>query len=134
MPLYEYRCDTCGHKFEQIQLFSDPLLTVCEECGGELKKLISSPAFQLKGSGWYASDYPKQNAAKPSGTSDGGKGDSSEKSGSDKGADKSSEKSASGSSGDSKGSESKSEKSESKPAEKASEKPAAPAAKSDTGS
>src|SRR6267378_2749649 len=107
MPLYEYRCDACGRKFEQIQLFSDPILTVCEVCGGALKKLISSPAFQLKGSGWYASDYPKLAAGKPSGgDSAGDKGGSSSNS-----SDKSdSDSSASSSGSEAKGSESKPEK------------------------
>jgi putative FmdB family regulatory protein len=59
MPLYEYQCDSCGHGFERIQKFSDPLETVCPVCGGAVQKLVSSPAFHLKGSGWYASDYGK---------------------------------------------------------------------------
>ena len=63
MPLYEYRCSACGLTTEVIQLFSDDPLTVCESCGGELKKLLSSPAFQFKGSGWYASDYGKGNSS-----------------------------------------------------------------------
>jgi putative FmdB family regulatory protein len=135
MPLYEYRCDACGHKFEQIQLFSDPILSVCEECGGALKKLISSPAFQLKGSGWYASDYPKLAAAKSSGSdSAGGDRDGSgsgEKSDSDKSA---STSSSDAKSSDTKSSDSRAEKSSEKSGEKSSEKPAAPAPKSDSGS
>ena len=59
MPLYEYRCKGCGQTIEVIQSFSDPLLTVCDRCGGELAKLMSSPAVQFKGSGWYVSDYGK---------------------------------------------------------------------------
>jgi putative FmdB family regulatory protein len=58
MPIYEYRCDACGHTLEAIQKFSDAALTDCPSCGkSSLKKLISAAGFQLKGSGWYASDY-----------------------------------------------------------------------------
>ena len=57
MPLYEYQCDACGHRFEHIQKFSDPLLTVCPTCDGALRKLVSSPAIQFKGTGWYVTDY-----------------------------------------------------------------------------
>ena len=60
MPLYEYQCGTCEHLFENIQKFSDPLLTVCPRCGGVLHKLVSSPAFQFKGTGWYVTDYAKK--------------------------------------------------------------------------
>ena len=57
MPLYEYKCDACGHQFELIQKFSDPLASTCPECGAAVRKLVSSPAFQLKGTGWYATDF-----------------------------------------------------------------------------
>jgi putative FmdB family regulatory protein len=61
MPLYEYQCDACGTRFERIRKFSDPPLTTCPTCGAEkLQKLISSPAFQFKGSGWYVTDYAKK--------------------------------------------------------------------------
>jgi putative FmdB family regulatory protein len=59
MPLYEYECGACGHRFEIIQKFSDTPITECPECRGRLRKLQSAPAFQLKGTGWYATDYPK---------------------------------------------------------------------------
>lgn len=59
MPLYEYRCQGCGRTTEAMQSFSDPPLTTCESCGGELKKLLSAPAVQFKGSGWYVSDYAR---------------------------------------------------------------------------
>jgi putative FmdB family regulatory protein len=62
MPLYEYQCDACGNRFEKIRKFSDPPVDVCPSCGGSVKKLVSSPAFQFKGTGWYVTDY-----AKPSG-------------------------------------------------------------------
>lgn len=59
MPLYEYECAACGERTEVIRAYSDPPLTVCSVCGGALKKLLSSPAFQFKGAGWYATDYGK---------------------------------------------------------------------------
>ena len=57
MPLYEYQCDACGHRFEKIQKFSDPLEDTCPNCGGHVHKLMSSPAIQFKGSGFYITDY-----------------------------------------------------------------------------
>ena len=63
MPLYEYQCEACNHRFERIQKFSDPPVEICPTCGGAVRKLISSPAIQFKGSGWYITDYAK----KPSG-------------------------------------------------------------------
>jgi putative FmdB family regulatory protein len=62
MPLYEYQCKKCGHRFERIQMFSDKPLKKCPECGGALEKLISASAVQFKGSGWYVTDYPKKGA------------------------------------------------------------------------
>ena len=59
MALYEYQCDACGKRFERIQKFSDPPPEACPSCGGAVRKLMSSPAFQFKGSGWYATDYAK---------------------------------------------------------------------------
>jgi putative FmdB family regulatory protein len=59
MPLYEYECQKCGVRFEEIQKFSDPLLTEHDDCGGVLKKLLSAPAIQFKGTGWYVTDYAK---------------------------------------------------------------------------
>ena len=60
MPLYEYQCDACGHRFEVIRKFSDQPLDTCPKCGGVVRKLQSAPAFHLKGSGWYATDYGKK--------------------------------------------------------------------------
>lgn len=57
MPLYEYECDKCHKVFEIIQKFSDTPLTVHDDCGGNLERLISAPALQFKGSGWYVTDY-----------------------------------------------------------------------------
>lgn len=63
MPLYEYRCDNCGRTFEVIQKFSDPLAEHCPRCGkGPVHKLMSSPAIQFKGTGWYVTDYPKKDS------------------------------------------------------------------------
>ena len=71
MPLYEYECGACGHRFEIIQKFSDVPITECPECRGRLRKLQSAPAFQLKGTGWYATDYPKTGQTPPEKDSDG---------------------------------------------------------------
>jgi putative FmdB family regulatory protein len=76
MPLYEYACDACGHRFERIQKFSDAPVDACPKCGGVVRKLVSSPAFHLKGSGWYATDYAKK--TEPKGKSESG-GEPSEK-------------------------------------------------------
>lgn len=66
MPLYEYQCDACQHRFEVIQKFSDAPVDVCPSCGGTVKKLISSPAIQFKGTGWYITDYAKKSGANAS--------------------------------------------------------------------
>jgi putative FmdB family regulatory protein len=61
VPLYEYQCKVCHHRFEKIQKFSDPLVTECPECGeDEVEQMISAPAVQFKGTGWYVTDYPKK--------------------------------------------------------------------------
>ena len=65
MPLYEYQCDACSTRFERIQKFSDPPIEVCPSCGGTVKKLLSSPAIQFKGSGWYITDYARKSSGKP---------------------------------------------------------------------
>ena len=62
MPLYEYRCGKCGSRIEKIQKFSDAPLTVCEKCGGELARLLSAPAIQFKGTGWYVTDYARKSS------------------------------------------------------------------------
>lgn len=62
MPLYEYKCHSCGKTFEVIQKFSDAPLAIHAECGGgPVEKLLSAPAFQFKGTGWYVTDYGKGN-------------------------------------------------------------------------
>src|SRR5271154_1281073 len=83
MPLYEYRCHKCGKIFEIIQKFSDVPVAVHEECGGEVERLLSAPAFHLKGSGWYATDYGKGGSKpaenkKSDGSKDSSAGDKSE--------------------------------------------------------
>lgn len=65
MPLYEYLCDACGHRFEVIQKFSDVRRDTCPECGGAVHKMQSAPAFKLKGTGWYLTDYAKKDQAGP---------------------------------------------------------------------
>jgi putative FmdB family regulatory protein len=60
MPLYEYECEACGHRFEVIRKFSDPPLEQCTACGGPVRKLLSSPAIQFKGTGWYITDYARK--------------------------------------------------------------------------
>jgi len=69
MPLYEYQCQNCGRTLEKRQKFSDPELTVCPHCEGKLEKLISAPAVQFKGGGWYADHYGLKSSTKPSGDS-----------------------------------------------------------------
>lgn len=75
MPLYEYECKKCGHRFEKIQLYSAKMVKKCPECGGQVEQMISAPAVQFKGSGWYVTDYAKKSSS--SGSS--GSGDSSSK-------------------------------------------------------
>lgn len=78
MPLYEYLCKKCGHRFEKIQKFSDRLIKKCPECGGVVEQVISAPAVQFKGSGWYVTDYAKKpSGGSSSGTSSASNGDSS---------------------------------------------------------
>jgi putative FmdB family regulatory protein len=80
MPLYEYQCDACGHRFEHIQKFSDPLLTVCPKCRGAIRKLVSSAAIQFKGTGWYVTDYAKKDSGAEADKSSDGKDAKSDKS------------------------------------------------------
>jgi putative FmdB family regulatory protein len=117
MPLYEYRCSKCEKKIEVIRKFSDPPLTEHEGCGGALEQLLSAPAFQLKGTGWYVTDYAKAGAKPASDSSSKAGGDSKDSdakaSTTKDGESKSDEKKA----GESKSGESKSDtKTESKPA------------------
>jgi putative FmdB family regulatory protein len=66
MPLYEYQCKKCGHRFEKIQKFSDKMVKKCPECGGQVEQMISAPAVQFKGSGWYVTDYAKKGSSQGS--------------------------------------------------------------------
>jgi putative FmdB family regulatory protein len=69
MPLYEYECTACHKRTEKIQKFSDPEITICPHCGAELKRVISAPAFSMKGGGWFADGYGSSKPAAPSGDS-----------------------------------------------------------------
>ncbi|HZZ16686.1 MAG TPA: zinc ribbon domain-containing protein [Candidatus Sulfotelmatobacter sp.] len=128
MPLYEYKCEKCGHQFEKIQKFSDKMVKKCPECGGRVEQMISAPAVQFKGSGWYVTDYANKSHA-PS--SDGGKdskdskkdgaakSDSSSKEGSSKeGSSKESSSSSKESSKDSSSKETSSKQNSSRKSEK----------------
>jgi len=79
MPNYEYLCKNCGHRFEQIRKFSDKQLRKCPECGGVIEQVISAPAVQFKGSGWYVTDYPKKGAGSAASSSSSSEGDSATK-------------------------------------------------------
>jgi putative FmdB family regulatory protein len=128
MPLYEYRCSKCEKKIEVIRKFSDPPLTEHEGCGGALEQLLSAPAFQLKGTGWYVTDYAKA-GAKPSSDAGGKAGDSKD----------SEAKASTAKDGDGKGGEKKSDEkksnekksNDSKSDSKTESKPAATTTKSD---
>lgn len=77
MPIYEYRCQSCGHELEKLQRLSDPVLTDCPDCGkAELRRLISAAGFRLKGAGWYETDF-KQSNQRNLADSPGDKGDRS---------------------------------------------------------
>ena len=69
MPIYEYQCKQCSERHEIIQRFSDPPLEICPKCGGEMKKLFSSPAIQFKGSGFYKTDYASSSSTPSSSSS-----------------------------------------------------------------
>ena len=79
MPLYEYQCDACGNRFEKIVKFSDPPLEACPSCGGKVQKLVSSPAIQFKGTGWYITDYAKKSSPDGSNTGKGSSDSSGDK-------------------------------------------------------
>lgn len=83
MPLYEYKCTSCGEHFEVIQKFADEPVSVHEKCGGPVERLISVPSLQFKGSGWYVNDYGKGNSKPPakSGKSDDSNGSAKSESG-----------------------------------------------------
>ena len=113
MPLYEYQCQKCRHRFEKIQKFSDAPLKKCPECGGNVEKLISAPAVHFKGSGFYVTDYANKSNSGES--KSGSSSESSKPSDSESSATKVHQSSSDGK-------ESKAS-SESKPAKSKSEKP-----------
>ena len=84
MPLYDYACQSCGRTTEILQRFEDPPLAICPHCGGEMKKLLSAPAFHLKGSGWYKTDYARSGGAS-GGSRSSGEGGASESRGESRG-------------------------------------------------
>lgn len=67
MPIYEYRCDSCGHQFDVFQKFSDPPVETCERCGGPVSKVLHPVAVHFKGSGFYTTDYGRGSARRPGG-------------------------------------------------------------------
>lgn len=110
MPLYEYQCKKCKHKFEKIQKFSDRPIRKCPECGGPVEKIQHAPAVQFKGTGWYVTDY--------GGKSDKSKADGgSEKSGAEKAGSEKKDSAAKEDGAKSKDKDSSSKKSESKKSE-----------------
>jgi putative FmdB family regulatory protein len=109
MPTYEYECLKCKRVFEIRQRISEPALTVCDVCGGEVRRLLSAAPFILKGEGWYVTDYPSESRKQALQSEK----SSSDKSSSDKSSDKTSDKASS------------SDKSSDKTSDKAADKPAA---------
>jgi len=83
LPLYEYKCEKCGHRFEKIESLSASVTKKCPKCGGKAERLLAAPAIQFKGSGWYVTDYAGKSSAKTGGESS----DSSSVKSSDKSAD-----------------------------------------------
>ena len=77
MPIYEYQCLQCAERSEIIQNISDPPSTHCPKCGGELKKLLSAPAIQFKGSGFYKTDYASSSSSSSASSSNSSSSDSS---------------------------------------------------------
>jgi putative FmdB family regulatory protein len=127
MPLYEFQCQDCGHRFEVIQKFSDPPPSTCPKCGGAVEKLVSSPAIQFKGSGFYLTDYGRGGKSDTAPSKDGkaSAGEKAEKSDKGEKADKS-DKSPKGDSAPSTGSSGESgatKASDSKPAAPPASKP-----------
>jgi putative FmdB family regulatory protein len=117
MPLYEYECDAQHHRFEVIQKFSDAPIAACPTCGSPVHKLMSAPAFQLKGTGWYITDYArKDSGAKPESKDAKESSSSTEKSGSAEKADSGGKSDAGGGKSDAGGKSDSATKTESAPA------------------
>jgi putative FmdB family regulatory protein len=129
MPLYEYECQSCGHRFEVIQKFSDAPVSVCPTCGGAVEKLVSSPAIQFKGSGFYLTDYGRGGGSDTA-PGKGGKSETGDRTGKsekgDKGGSSDATPAASSTGDASAGKSGDSKSSDSKPSDS---KPAAPPAK-----
>ena len=113
LPLYDYKCTKCGHRFEKIQLFSDPEIKKCPVCGGKVEKMLTAPAVHFKGSGFYGTDYKKSSGGGESKSSSSEGGDSSAVESSAKKVEASGSESRDTKSSDSKSSDSKSGKSKS---------------------
>jgi putative FmdB family regulatory protein len=113
VPLYEYQCKKCKHKFEKIQKFSDPPVRKCPECGGPVEKVMHAPNVQFKGTGWYVTDYggksDKSDKSKAEGSSDKASSEKKESAAKEDGA-KSKDKDSSSKKSESKKSESKKSK------------------------
>jgi putative FmdB family regulatory protein len=107
MPLYEYKCKKCGHQFEKIQKYSDRMVRKCPDCGGVVEQMISAPAVQFKGTGWYVTDYPKKSSGQSSSDGGGKESKKEDKSKSDSSAKESSAKESSSRESSSKESSSK---------------------------
>lgn len=78
MPLYEYECAKCGKRTEKIEKLSGPHLKKCPHCGGKVERMLTAPAIQFKGSGWYVTDYAGKSSAKEAGKTEGSGSDSKE--------------------------------------------------------
>lgn len=76
MPIYEYECTKCKHRFERIQKFSDPHVKKCPECRSKVEQVLSAPAVQFKGSGWYVTDYARKSAGSSGSGKEGASGES----------------------------------------------------------
>ena len=123
MPLHEYECKKCGHRFERIQKFSDPPVKKCPDCGGKVEQLLSAPAVQFKGSGWYVTDYAKKSSGSPaSGSDSGSKSDSASESTENKDRDRDRESKDRDRKESKDGKDSKDKKSKTEPAARKSEK------------
>jgi putative FmdB family regulatory protein len=106
LPLYEYKCRKCGHRFEKIESYSAATTKKCPKCGAVAERMVAAPAIQFKGSGWYVTDYAGKSAAKSGGeSSDGATTEGDKKSGDSKSGDS---KSSDAKSSESKSSETKS--------------------------
>ncbi|MFZ0864104.1 MAG: zinc ribbon domain-containing protein [Candidatus Sulfotelmatobacter sp.] len=95
MPLYEYECKKCGHRFEKIQKYADKMVKKCPDCGGQVEQMISAPAVQFKGSGWYVTDYARKSSSPGSSSTGDSKDKKDDKSKSDSSSKESSSKESS---------------------------------------